>query len=280
MRIYEILNPKFGRIFKRISYALRKHSPDWVEWVDNEDDADYYFLHTVGGEEYIKFMSLPKGRVINFQHCVFTTSVGIARWENMWKDSALNIAFHDLQSYVNSPIEAFKTPLGADPTTFYLKNLPRTNTVFTTGHVAYTENIDKVSEAVALAGGTMVHTGHNFKYGKHYHFKEYMEDTVFNEVLNQTKYVTGLRSIEGFEAHCIEGAMSGARPIVPDLPTYEAYRDIGIFVDLKSDIVDQLTRIFRVEPVPFSEAEMKYINDTFSWETVVTNIFNEIKRRV
>lgn len=276
MRIHEIKNPSFGRVFTRISDALHKYSPDDIEWVDF-NSADYYFLHTVGGKEYVRFQSLPKDRVINFQHCVHTTSLSTKKWEDMWASTLANISFHELRNYTNKNINMIVTPLGAEPDIFYPQEVGKKFAVFTTGHVAKSENIGKISDAVKqIAGGLMAHTGEDFKFGEHYKYFEYMDDGAFSRLLNQCRYVAGLRNIEGFEAHCIEGAMCGVRPIIPNLPTYHAYHEFGIYVDTKHNLVDQLVAIFERQPERFDDSTLEYIRKEFSWETIITKIFNQI----
>jgi hypothetical protein len=52
-KLAEILDPRFGVAFKRISNALRAHSLTFVEWVRPEE-AEATIIHVVGGEEYEK----------------------------------------------------------------------------------------------------------------------------------------------------------------------------------------------------------------------------------
>ena len=89
--------------------------------------------------------------------------------------------------------------------------------------------------------------------------------------------MAGLRLIEGFECHCIEGAMTGAVPIVPNIPTYDFYKDFGIFIDVKSDIKQQLIEVFNNKNYKSLDYDIiSYVRDRFSYKKIVENIYKEV----
>jgi glycosyltransferase involved in cell wall biosynthesis len=95
-------------------------------------------------------------------------------------------------------------------------------------------------------------------------------------MLQKVQYITGLRLIEGFEMACVEGAMTGAVPIVPDLPTYSWYKDFGIYIDTHRDITKQLVDIFNKEYEPLTDEQVNYVRSEFSWESICGNIYKRI----
>lgn len=272
-RLAEILDPRFGVAFKRISNALRAHSLTFVEWVRPEE-AEATIIHVVGGEEYEKALKI-KNAVV-FQHCVYSTPFETAEWEKLWTKALLTVSFHDLHSYSDREFNHLSTPWGAEPGLFYRTNTPKDVTVFTTGHVAESENIDDIYKACVNTGTHMFHTGHNFGWPSNYHFLNYMNDEAFRNMLNRSKYIGCLREHEGFEMMGIEGAFCGAIPIVPKLHTYRWYEGFGKFIEMDKDIVEQLEAIFKSDYKELDSESIKKIVDKFSWKRIATNIFNEI----
>lgn len=202
-----------------------------------------------------------------FQQCLYTTDIPVTNWATLWNECKLTISFHDLDYYIDDKSKFLRTPLGAEPDLFPISKVQRMYTVFSSGHVAETECLDKVFEACVIANKTMIHTGENFKYNdSRYQFMEYMTDSWYSSILQRVKYVTGLRIVEGFEMHCIEGAMTGAVPIIPNLPTYSYYKNFGKYINMSGDIVNQLAKIFESEYKPLSPDQIAYVRDRFFLE--------------
>jgi len=272
-KLAEILDPRFGVAFKRISNALRAHSLTFVEWVRPEE-AEATIIHVVGGEEYEKAKNI-KNAVI-FQHCVFTTQIKINEWEKLWEKSILTVSFHDLHDYSDKNFNHFSTPWGAEPSLFYRDGRSKDVTIFATGHVAETEKLREIYDACVGTGSYMFHTGENFRWGNNYHFLNYMNDDDFRTMLNRSKYIGCLRENEGFEMMGIEGAFCGAVPLIPNLHTYRWYEGFGKFIEMDKDIVGQLEAIFKSDYRELDSESIKEIVDKFSWKRIATNIFNEI----
>lgn len=244
IKLAEIVNPKFGMAFKRISNALHAYSQDFVEWT-TPDKAQATIIHVVGGEEYQQALDLKNAVAI--QHCIFTTGVELSMWEKIWQNSLLSISFHDLHSYSDKNFNAISVPWGAEPSIFFREpNIIKDQTVFTTGHVAHTEHLPDILYACQKANKRMYHTGENFSWDrKHYQYLSYMDDAQLRKMFNRTQYVGCLRGIEGFEMMGIEGSFCGAVPIVPDLHTYRWYKGFGKFIDMRKGVVEQLEAIFK-----------------------------------
>ena len=275
MKIYEHSNPDFGKAFKRISKAFKTHFPN-VEWVSS--NADVEIVQVVGKAEYDYLVNKNSlSNVVIQQQCLFTTGISLEKWVELWKQCKLIISFHDCKAYTEGKINFFMSPLGAEPDLFPIGTQPRFYSIFSTGHVAETECLDKIFDACVCANRKMIHTGENFKWdNNHYQFLGYMEDPWFASLLQKVKYVSGLRRTEGFEMHCIEGAMTGAVPIIPFIQTYGYYKDFGIFIDMNKDITQQLINILLSDYKPLSLEQINYVRDRFSWKRICNDIYNRI----
>jgi len=276
LKIKEIYNKNWGKVFGRITSALKTHAPSGVEFVSG-NDYDVCMVHAVGGEEYIKATQEDLSKVILFQHCYYTTNMDLSMWHNLWTQCRCVISFHNLVDYTDTKFNFLRSPLGAEPELFPILNTPRTAKVFSTGHVADTECLDLIYQACRDTKNIMIHTGNNFKWDANgYSYSNYLPDAQYNAVLNKVQYVAGLRLIEGFECHCIEGAMTGAIPIVPDLPTYDWYKDFGIFIDTKQDIKQQLIDIFNNKSYKSLDyGIISYVRERFSYAKIVNDIYKE-----
>lgn len=278
MIIFEDLNPDFGEAFKRFSKALRENSPQEVEWSNTHENADIILLHVVGGKEFQKLQSYPLDKVVIYQHCLYTTSIPPKDWEPFWSECKGIVSWNDLYDVVPKKEKFLRLPLGADPKLFnvvpaYNKNID----IFTTGHVAETENIDVLYEACKDSGKVLHHTGHNFSYSPNwYKFHPFMNDQEFSSLLSKARFVAGLRNMEGFEMMCVEGAMTGAIPIVPSLPSYSFYKDFGILVDVEKGLKESLVSILSREYVPMTEEQIEHVRHEFSWENILSKFFKEI----
>lgn len=281
MKIREIMHPDWGIVFKRMSKAFHQYAPPEIEWVT--EGEDYTMLHIVGGSEYEIAKTLDLNKTIILCHCIYTSGITIPQWEELWKNARMSISFHPLDTYTKEKMNFLRVPLGADPKVF-VPNSNKDKKVFMTGHVDWSECLDSVYFACERTNNMVYHTGHNFKWNTNYYkFLPELDDQRFARLLGSCQYVTGLRRIEGFEAHCMEGAMCGSVPIIPIAPTYDFYDGIGIFVNTevpKEDLITALADIFTREYKSLSAEVVEYVRHTFDWGTIVPNMFSEVLRRI
>lgn len=276
MKIQEIKHKDLGKCMDRISLAFHTHFPN-VEWGANSPDLKLVYLFGDGEKKILDQLD-NLDNVILFQITYFTGDIPPETWLPYWKRAKLVISFHDLKSYYpNEDFNFLLTPLGAEPELFPVSLEPRTLKVFTTGHVFETECLDSIFLACTETKTKMYHTGEDFKwYPEAYQFLPYMNDAEFLGYLQKSQYIAGLRLIEGFEMMCIEGAMTGAVPIVPNLPTYSFYKDIGIYIDVNKNIVQQLKDVFERPYSPLTLEQIKYTRETFAWSTICKPLYNRI----
>ena len=285
IKIWEFTRPTWGVVFKKISTYLRKYSPDWIQWTNNMNESDLQIVHVVGTGE-CSIMDTCKNLIV-FQQCYSTAQADIVSYDTYWERSILSISFHPLNEYTHKKFNFLRTPLGADPTIFRQRPVQKLFDVCVTGYVPETECIDKLYTAVSTSGKKMIHTGQDFSkiFGwspQHYLYRTFMPEEKLAETLCQSRYVSCMRLEEGFEVMGVEGLMCGTRPIVPNLRTYDFYKEHAEFVDVSNPnlIVDQLIKILNTEPKPIDQNEMQTIVHTFSWKNIVDNIFSTLQKLV
>ena len=280
MRVFEHKDHNLGKAFDRISKAFHQYSPEWIEWVSDPTISEMEILHAVGGGEVIPIENCISAglKTIIIQHTYFTS--GYYDWPKLWEEANLTVSFHDLTKYTDKKFNFLHCPWGADKNTFYTTTSIRNRKVFTTGHVASTECIDKLYAACVLSNKDMYHTGEDFKFGSRYHFLPYIEDNELRQILNESQYISCLRDVEGFEMMGIEGLFCGATPIIPNIDTYDWYSKYSKVIDMKGNIVDQLVSILNEDPKEITLPELEEIRNTFDWKTIVTNIFTKIRENI
>ena len=277
IKLFEYQNPSWGTAFKRISKAFHDYSPSNIQWKEYAGSADVVMVHVVGtGEIPIIEKVLKAGKKIIIVAHIYRTG-GNIDWETLLPEAILSVSFHDFKSYFpNLNCNFYSTPWGVDNTIIYDMNIPKTRKILSTGYVADTECLDKLYQACVNTNNFMYHTGKNFEFGEKYVHIPWLNDQGFNTMLNSVQYTSCLRDIEGFEMMGAEGLFCGARPIVPDLPTYDWYEDFGYYVDMQKDIVKQLEDLLLLTPPVPKEDEMQRIRELFDWKNIVPSIFERI----
>jgi hypothetical protein len=270
IKVFEYQNSSWGIVFKKIGAYLRKYAPSDFKFVDSIDDSDIQIIHVVGLGE-IEWILKSKNPVI-FQHCFLTA--GSYTWDELWENSLFIASFYNLREYTNKTFNFLYTSLGYDENIFKTQKsfYERERAVFTTGHVAETECLDLIYQACKEAGYVMYHTGENFKFGGYYHHLNYLSEFEYAALLQNVRYVFGLRKIEGFEVAVLEGIASGAVGVVPTLSSYNWYNELAIRVDVNSpELVKNLYNILRnEEKIVINQQKLS----SYSWSKVFTNFWN------
>lgn len=279
MKVAEFFREDWGQVFRRISKGFHDYAPNWVQWVENPEDSDVYMVHIIGKHQVPELERKVRNRVI-IQQCYFSANHKLVDYPSYWKKAALTISFHNLPDYTNEKFNFYRMPWGADKRIFRRTNWsePRDIKLFTTGYVVNSESLDTVFNATKSVGRIMFHTGRDFEWdNRHYRYLEHMTDEELVAVLNRTQYIACLRKVEGFELLGIEGLFCGARPIVFDLPTYDAYGDHAYTVNPKQDVAKQLVGILSKEPSYVDREEYRKIVETFCWDNLVPRMFERIR---
>lgn len=270
LKIYEHQNPKWGIIFKKIAKYLREYKPSYVTFVDKPEQADIQIVHLVGYGEVDIVYNMPNPVV--WLHAY--ESCKNINWLEIFDKVLLGMGWVNFRHP-----KFFRIPLGYDEKIFYpiTDFQSRKLFAFVTGHVIETECIDMVHEACVRTGFTLLHTGEDFSslFKVNYIHLNYMPENVFAQVLNQCRVVFGLRKVEGFEQAVLEGIACGANGVVPSAPSYNWYDNLCFRVNLEvQNPLDKLCEILEFSKesrfTPLTSLE------NFTWETVITQIYDKI----
>lgn len=285
-----------GFVMHRIEESIKACTPDWVEWVDDWENADLEIVHMIGLGEIKDIHSDPlekdkiKPKIKNYVvlfHCFDAAGVHIPQWETIFKKANMVYSFHPLDKiYPKLKMNFVLGPWGVNPKTFYDMGMKKIYEIFNTGYVSGSEAIYESYLAARAVGGASVHVGgsinnevHDTPDPKYYVRKENISDFEMNLSYNQSKYVCGLRRNEGFELPVIEGALAGCRPICFNNPYYTRwFKDLAIFIPEDNNVKENLIKIFKSKYKPVAKEEQKKIIEQFSWETVSKLIFDNIKK--
>lgn len=291
LRVFVDPIPKLGIAMRRVSLALAVTAPDEVELVDNPRTADVQVLHPVG-TDVLNYLVAPRYAVM--MHCLDAvqgrggSNVPIISddepWRDVWSGAELVWSYYPIQKRIAAlpePRPAFYgAPLGVDGTIFKLptSDQPRDIGAFTTGYVSgpQAEAIEEVALAAYACGMTTVHLGPAQVAGMDAIIPGWMavsgiSDEELAAIYGRTKWVSGLRHVEGFELPIIEGLACGARPICFDLPVYRRWFE-GHAVFVPESDGATLTKILRdvmsKDPEPVTPAERQAVVDRFNWLTI------------
>lgn len=268
------------RCQKAIEFYVSQH-PEKYKITKNWKEADLIISQVIGPGE-IAALNGNYHKSVFLQHCHKTASPDTIDYPSVWQQVKLVASFNDLASNTDKAFNFLHMPLGADPAVFDLFNHKgkRENLVFATGHIAETELLHLLYEAVQKNQKIMQHTGENFKWdAKHYKFNSYMSDSELVKFLNNTQFVFCMRDIEGFEMLGIEGLFCGAVPIVPNIKSYDWYREWAYTVDVNTTpeaIVKQISDILSGE-VAVPKFDIGEIKNRFSWNTILSTFFSRIE---
>jgi len=274
----------------RVARALRVWAPRELEFVQDPAQADLQVVHVIGPNA-IDEIKAPRCALI--QYCLGAASepdgtnqrIPSAAYAPLWTRAELVWSYLDLAKYCASPF--YYAPLGIDPAfvNTYVKT-PRDIGVLTSGYVSDPcgEAIEEMALASDRAGLSMVHLGPDNVQGmvrkpRNWRSLNGLTDTQLAHVYCQTKWVSGLRHVEGFEMPVIEGLACGARPIVFDRPDMtQWYDNYATFVQERSGdaLVDVLAEVLRYSPKPISESERAIILERFNWATIIRGFWERI----
>ena len=215
MKVFLQPPPHMSLAMFRVANALEQTLPDGWTPVKREDDADLLLLHVIGPDA-INYRT--DKRVAVMQYCLNTTGTPVTWWQPLWQRAAATWSYYDLSPY-GCP-RFYHAPLGvADIFTDDFAAVPRVFGALTSGYVTGpgAEAIEEVTRACADAGFKSVHLGPRPVGGDpttKYVCTGLIPDERLAGLYRATRYVSGLRFVEGFEMCAVEGLVCGARPIM------------------------------------------------------------------
>jgi len=273
MKIYADAQPDIA--IQRIVKALKMYAPPFVEFVDNEEDAEIVIIYAYGQRRGVKYHSerlLNKGKqYVIVQLCLRnTTNPRTEDWLPIWYKAKLVWSYYNLPNLIEedgnraAPFPFYFSPLGVDVSVFKETKCEKKYLVGICSHGLSRECLSEVKEAAKKVSGKVFHFGDKNK--------PKLTDKELALELSQCKYVTGLRRHEGFELPIIEGAMCGARPIAFDIPQYRQwFNTLAIFIPQRHSkhVVEALVEIFKGEYKPITDIEKYNVARWFNWSQIV-----------
>lgn len=267
-----------SRAMRRVARALMRHAPPGVEETKDREAADLTVLHVIGPGS-LEGHNLGQSYAV-IQYCWKSGGMTQAQLDDLWSRAEV------VWSYYRLPISQFyHAPLGLDPV---FVNEPfwtgaRPIPVLTSGYVSgpLSEAIEEVAEAANRKGMNVIHIGpsqiEGMKPRSHRWaaFTDLDDDTLVS-MYDASRWVSGLRHIEGFELPALEGLVRGARPIVFDRSDMsEWYEGHAVFVPECDGeaLVGYLESVFQCNPRPVTEAERKRVLERFGWEKIAAGFW-------
>jgi len=284
MKVYVKAPAKLSRAMFRVANALERYAPDDVQVVDDLESADLLVHHVIGLEAINYRLDKP---CVVLQYC---TGGGEDRsaWQPLWSRARVVWSYYDLTRHMPPDAVFYHAALGIDPVFRpAFVPVPRDFMVMTSGYVNGhgQEAIEEPTLAAQLVGGTPVHLGpppEGFSQPMNLNLFTAIGDADLATVYRRTKWVAGLRFVEGFELGVVEGLACGARPIVFDrADNRHWFGEHATYVSEESgdSLMNKLAKIFGQEPVPVSADERVTVLAKFNWKTLVSEFWDLVKEK-
>lgn len=262
MKLYYLpKQPFLSHAFRRLWEGLNLTKPDGVTWVYNQDEADLVVAPVVN---YSDQHLIPDNAVV-WQFCYLTADPN-ANWPSLWDRVDLVVSYLDL------PTTYLQLPLGYDKNLWYPDpDKTKDYDCIVTGYVDGPGA--EVIHLLPQVFDKVVHVGPNLKLGANYTNVEQISDEALRDLYQRSRYVAGMRYIEGFELPILEGAACGAIPITFNLPCYARwFNDLALLVS-PTTTYDSLWAI-----KTYNLGQPKFPVQ-YEWSTVMKGFWDGIKNR-
>lgn len=280
----EVLPETLSIAMYRVADALKATAPKGVQFVSDPKEADLQILHVISPDQ-IQLVKAPQYAVIQYCGGDGATTTGADAWTPLWKDAKLVWSYFDLRSRIPAS-KFYMAPMGVGaPFTDEYEAKERKFLAMTSGFVngEGAEAIAEVAEAASRLGGHVIHIGpvpENFDPTKYSNWFNAVNVSDYDLVglMRKTKYVSGLRWVEGFEMMTVEAGMCGAQPILFDRPDAKRWDRDGVYVkeDPKT-LVDELERVMARNPVMPDRAKLL---QQYSWLQVCGEFWQRLAQNV
>jgi len=291
--IYEGIRKKpktkvyFERMVKNLwnsdnEVGFKMYAPSEYEFVNSPKNADFQILDItrISDKLYLRH-----DKYVVLFHCFGEWSEeDKSEYEELFRNAIMVYSHIDLTSmFPNIDSNKFmRGPWGSQPDFWFYRPSISNDVVqiLCTGEIAVTEGIRECIAACDLLGRRMLHVGHNLNFrNKSYSNVTNLTILEMRDAYNQSKWVSGLRRIEGFEKPVVEGLLCGARPICFDTPLYRYwYGDLARYVKegTEEETFKDIVRVMKEEYAPVTQEEMERAIKKFSWKYVSRNFWNNV----
>jgi hypothetical protein len=292
MKVY--LEAPFGlsRAMTRVSIALGTNVPSSVEVVRDQKSADLVVLHVVGfpdTEDAIQKLKLGQKYAL-IQYCLRTTQrPEISSWVSMWKQAEIVWSYYDLyrlalDERIDPSFNFYHSPLGVNSSVFeHLDTDKKTFGILTSGYIADTECSGEAAAASRTAGYQHCHLGPNLHLGPGVSYHLGISDIALAKLYRQSRLVTGLRRVEGFELPAAEAILCGTRSVVFDKPHYRKwFEPWSIFIQEAAPqcVTKALVNILREGVKPVSKQERQDAANQFDWSSISRGFWTTLLGRI
>jgi len=214
-----------------------------------------------------------------------------ADWLDLWRGAAFVWSYYDLESMVREDghdpdgVTFYRSPLGVDPA--FAPSAPsgvRHYLAFAEGDNPERDSLTQIHRAVRRENGRMIHLGPFRLEGparaNRVEWRTNVTDEELVALYNQAQWVTGLRTVEGFEMCAAEGLMCGARPILFDRKHHrDWFGDLAEYIpeDTTDLMVQWLRELFAEGPRPVTAEEYAEARERFAWEPIAKGFWDAVQ---
>jgi hypothetical protein len=267
----------------RVAGALGDTLPrGWVA-VPTEDEADIVVLHAIGVDAVNH--RLDKSVVVmQYGGSDLHPTWHFSDWQPLWSRALAVWSYYDLTNMMPPGARFYHAPLGvAEVFTDPFEERVRDIGCLTSGYVhgPGAEAILEPTSASIAAGFNSMHLGPQpVGIDVPIAVTNLIPDNTLAHLYRRSRYVSGLRHVEGFELPALEGLCCGARPIMFDRPNDRRwFGDHAVFVPECSgdELYNMLRRIIAEPPAPVSPSERAAVFAKFSWDTLGKNFWQMVE---
>lgn len=276
----------YSRAFLRVANALELYKPDTVSIANHQSECDFQLLHVISYDaiEYARSLRAKGIKYAVLQYCLGTTEhPAHSWWYELWRGADIVWSYYDLRPVAQEiGFNFYHAPLGVD--SVFIHHEPQgvvRNRVITSGYVSgpFAEPIEEVWIAAERAGIEAIHIGPERvkgieRYPPNWHAIT-PTDNELAELYSTSRWVSGMRHIEGFELPAAEGLVCGCKPIMFDQPTMRHwYGDRVEYVEEchGEELIDKLQAIFESS----SNDRQSQSVGVFDWKSICAGFWDRI----
>lgn len=289
MKVFLAPTGLYSRAMVRVAKALAKHKPLTVTTTIDPRAADLAILHVISPDAIVYAATLARTgvRYVVIQYCL---GLGHSHsiWHEMWRSAEVVWSYYDLAALTNySGSNFYHAPLGVDDVFInHQSNSVRRNRVITTGYVSgpFAEPIEEVWTAANRAGIEAIHIGPATVKGMVDYSSNWRavtpSDTDLAEIYHTSRWVSGMRHVEGFELPAAEGIVCGCLPIVFDQPAMRKWYGNGVeYVEEchGEELVLRLEKIFASKTPKASQTHCRKDAEVFDWKSICDGFWSKIE---
>lgn len=274
-------NPKNSFAISRIIVNLEKYLPKDFTRVKSRDEADLVILHAYGRNDHVTKYSqalLKQGK----KYAVIQYALKSTRnpdpkdWYQLWNSAKVVWSYYDLGSHIKN---FYRSPLAADPKTFFRQNLKKDYLIGMLGNKNYysVECFGEIYSVIKSLGKKAIHVGDMIDPNPNIIHLSNINDDELRFVYNGCQWFSALRRKEGFELVAVEAMLCGVRPIMFNMPDYKFwFKDLAKFISVNSydETIKNLIKVLNGNPKPLTNDEIEEVKKRFNWQKITKGFWD------